>query len=152
LERPVFDATRDWLASNPDERLSLVIDEAHLYRGAAGAEVGLLLRRLRARLGIPAERLQVICTSASFNDPDYARQFAAELSGKSAEDFVTIQGQLDLRSGQGNGSEADARALAAVPLDDFYQADDDAQRLTAVQDLLAYRSVNGTGGHYESAL
>lgn len=152
LERPIFDATRDWLASNPNERLLLVVDEAHLYRGAAGAEVGLLLRRLRARLGIPAEQLQVICTSASFNDLDYARQFAAELSGKSAQDFVRVEGQLDRRSGEGKGSEADARALAAVPLDDFYQADDDAERLTAVQDLLIYRSVDGNDGRYESAL
>ena len=36
LERPVFDQTREWLATNPDERLLLVVDEAHMYRGAAG--------------------------------------------------------------------------------------------------------------------
>ena len=30
LERPIFDATRRWLANNPDERFLLVIDEAHL--------------------------------------------------------------------------------------------------------------------------
>ena len=77
LERPIFDATRTWLADNPNERLMLVVDEAHIYRGAAGAEVGLLLRRLRARLGITPERLQVIATSASFNDADHARTFAA---------------------------------------------------------------------------
>ena len=33
----------------------LVIDEAHLYRGAAGAEVALLIRRLRERIGIAAD-------------------------------------------------------------------------------------------------
>ncbi|HJQ30072.1 MAG TPA: DEAD/DEAH box helicase, partial [Rubrobacter sp.] len=104
LERPVFDATRSWLRENPNEKLLLVIDEAHLYRGAAGAEVGLLLRRLRARLEIPHERLQVICTSASFHDAGYARQFAAELSGKDAADFVTIQGELDLRPHAGQGT------------------------------------------------
>ena len=87
LERPVFDMTRAWLEANPQEKFLLVIDEAHLYRGAAGAEVALLLRRLRARLGITADRLQVICTSASFGSPDYAREFAAELSGKDVEDF-----------------------------------------------------------------
>jgi ATP-dependent helicase YprA (DUF1998 family) len=76
LERPVFDATRKWLADNPDERFLLIIDEAHLYRGAAGAEVALLLRRLRSRLGIDADRLQVICTSASFASPAYAGEFA----------------------------------------------------------------------------
>ena len=52
LERPIFDHTRDWLQANPEERFLLVIDEAHLYRGAAGAEVALLIRRLRMRLDI----------------------------------------------------------------------------------------------------
>src|SRR5262249_24889646 len=72
LERPVFDRTREWLRDNPQERFLLVIDEAHLYRGAGGAEVALLIRRLRVRLGIEADRLQVICTSASFQSPTYA--------------------------------------------------------------------------------
>ena len=44
LERPIFDCTREWLEDNPNERFLLVIDEAHLYRGAAGAEVALLIR------------------------------------------------------------------------------------------------------------
>jgi ATP-dependent helicase YprA (DUF1998 family) len=139
LERPIFDATREWLADNPNERLLLVVDEAHLYRGAAGAEVGLLLRRLRARLAIPAERLQVICTSASFNDPDYARSFAAQLVGKRAAEFRAVQGELALRPGEAVGSEADARALADVPLDRFYDASDDRGRLDAVRGFLAYR-------------
>ena len=37
LERPIFDHTRDWLQANPEERFLLVIDEAHLYRGAVPA-------------------------------------------------------------------------------------------------------------------
>ena len=78
---------RDWLQANPEERFLLVIDEAHLYRGAAGAEVALLIRRLRMRLGIPANRLQVICTSASFKDPDNAVTFGAQLTGKDPADF-----------------------------------------------------------------
>ena len=99
LERPIFDKTRDWLQANPEERFLLVIDEAHLYRGAAGAEVALLVRRLRTRLGIPPERLQVICTSASMRDPHYAIQFAAQLTGKGAADFSKVQGDLLLRPG-----------------------------------------------------
>src|ERR1700677_1988323 len=98
LERPIFDETRDWLARNPDEQFLLVIDEAHLYKGAAGAEVALLMRRLRARLGIPADRMQVICTSASFNDKDYAKQFAAQLTGKDVSDFESIVGHLEYRA------------------------------------------------------
>jgi ATP-dependent helicase YprA (DUF1998 family) len=141
LERPVFDATRAWLADNPDQRFLLIVDEAHLYRGAAGAEVALLLRRLRARLGIPADRLQVICTSASFGDSVYAREFAAQLSGKSKDDFETITGHLALREGPAAGTDDDATALAAVPMTDFQQASDDPSRVEAVRDFLDYRSV-----------
>ena len=141
LERPIFDATRQWLADNPTERLLLIVDEAHLYRGAAGAEVGLLLRRLRARLGIPADRLQVICTSASFNDQEYARDFAAQLTGKSRNDFQTISGELALRSEATKGSEADARALAEVPLDQFYDANDEPGRVDAIRGFLRYRQI-----------
>ncbi|MFF9130425.1 DEAD/DEAH box helicase [Streptomyces sp. NPDC014806] len=141
LERPVFDATRAWLANNPDEKFLLVIDEAHLYRGAAGAEVALLLRRLRARLGIAPEQLQVICTSASFASPEYARQFAAQLSGKSECDFKTVEGRLALRELAGPGSLQDAQTLAAVPMHDFYEGEEDEARIAAVQGLLDYRKV-----------
>lgn len=152
LERPVFDATREWLAANPDHHLLLVIDEAHLYRGAAGAEVGLLLRRLRSRLDIPAERLQVICTSASFSDPDYAREFAAQLSGKSATEFRTIEGELDLKPNAARGTEADARALAAVRLDPFYAATDEPGRIGAIFDFLSYRNVKAADGTVSTLL
>ena len=141
LERPIFDATRGWLETNPDERLLLVVDEAHMYRGAAGAEVGLLLRRLRSRLAIPAERLQVICTSASFNDRDYAREFAAQLTGKSPEHFHAVRGELALREDEAKGTEADARALAAIPLDEFYDATDARSRINAIAEFLDYRCV-----------
>ncbi|MEV0910037.1 DEAD/DEAH box helicase [Streptomyces hokutonensis] len=146
LERPVFDATRDWLANNPNEKFLLIIDEAHMYRGAAGAEVALLLRRLRARLGIPAQQLQVICTSASFTSSQYARQFAAQLSGKSEADFKSVEGKLSLREGASTGSLQHAQALAAVPMDDFYEGEGDEARIAAVQGLLNYRAVNLTAG------
>lgn len=145
LERPVFDMTRAWLANNPDERFVLVVDEAHMYSGAAGAEVALLLRRLRARLDITADRLQVICTSASFNDVDYARTFAAQLSGKSADDFVTVRGELAERTGAARGAQDDVSVLAAIPLGEFYDAETDGDRLAAVSKFLAFREVASTG-------
>jgi ATP-dependent helicase YprA (DUF1998 family) len=142
LERPIFDATRQWLGENPDEKFLLIVDEAHLYRGAAGAEVGLLLRRLRSRLGIPAERLQVICTSASFTSPEYARDFAAQLTGKDTNDFSTVTSKWALRAGASTGTETDADALAAIPLDDFYSGETDLERTEAIAGLLAYRGVD----------
>lgn len=141
LERPIFDQTRDWLRANPEERFLLVIDEAHLYRGAAGAEVALLIRRLRMRLGIPAERLQVICTSASFRDPDYAVQFGSQLTGKDPADFRKVQGELLLRSGIAKGTLQDARALDAINLSAFYESDSDETRLAQMSVFLEYRKV-----------
>ncbi len=141
LERPIFDHTRDWLDANPDERFLLVIDEAHLYRGAAGAEVALLIRRLRMRLGIPADRLQVVCTSASFEDADYAAKFGAQLTGKELAEFRTVQGDLLLRSGARRGTRQDADALDALDLRAFYESDTDDARLTHVAPFLKYRSV-----------
>lgn len=141
LERPIFDRTREWLEKNPDERFLLVIDEAHLYRGAAGAEVALLIRRLRTRLGITPDRLQVICTSASFNDADYAVRFGAQLTGKDPADFRKVQGDLLLRDGASKGSKLDAEALDTVDLREFYESETDDARLKPVSRFLGYRNV-----------
>ena len=141
LERPIFDRSREWLKENPEERLLLVLDEAHLYRGAAGAEVALLVRRLRARLNIPPERLQIICTSASFQDSEYASVFGAQLSGKSTADFDTIPGEIHLRDEATFGTRDDAEALCTVDLCAFYEAESDAARIEEVKAFLEYRSV-----------
>ena len=141
LERPIFDHTRDWLRANPEELFLLVIDEAHLYRGAAGAEVALLIRRLRTRLGIPPERLQVICTSASMKDAEYAVEFAAQLTGKNPGDFSDVQGQLSLRPAEAKGSIQDARVLEAIDLSAFYDAETNADRLSQVAEFLRYRGL-----------
>ena len=123
IERPIFDATRNWLAENPDESFMLVLDEAHLYRGAAGAEVGLLLRRLRDRLDIAPERFQIICATASFRDAAYAPDFGEQISGVSSETFVPVTGALDLRSHALEASAQDAEILSSLDLNEFYSAE-----------------------------
>lgn len=141
LERPIFDHTRDWLHANPDEQFLLVIDEAHLYRGAAGAEVALLIRRLRMRLSIPPERLQVICTSASFNDADYAVTFGAQLTGKDSADFREVQGDLHLRSDASTGTAHDGAALDSINLEAIYKATSDNDRMSQIAEFLNYRGI-----------
>ncbi len=141
IERPIFDMTREWLANNPDENFLIVLDEAHLYRGAAGAEVGLLLRRLRDRLGVSEERFRVICATASFKDAEYAPSFGAQLSGISADTFVPIEGTLDLKMGAGKGDVTAAEVLSAIDLRAFYEADTDEAKFTLVKPLLEYRGV-----------
>jgi len=146
LERPIFDATRKWLDDNPGERFLLVVDEAHMYRGAAGAEVSLLLRRLRKRLNISEERLQVICTSASFDNKNYAIDFAAELTGKQRSQFAApIQGSLALRSPAKVGNPADMNVLASVDLDGFYSAESEESRIKLIHPFLRYRDIDAGG-------
>ncbi|MEX1250441.1 MAG: hypothetical protein WEA77_04510, partial [Hyphomonas sp.] len=146
IERPIFDRTREWLAKNPQEMFLVVLDEAHLYRGAAGAEVGLLLRRLRDRLDIPASRFQVICATASFKDKEYAPDFGAQLAGVPAETFIPVTGTLDLRTPEAQGSSGDAKALAGIDLAAFYAVANDAERTKLVLPFLEYRGVKAGQG------
>jgi ATP-dependent helicase YprA (DUF1998 family) len=120
LERGLFDATKAWLEQSPEERLMLILDEAHLYRGAGGSEVALLIRRLIDRLSISPERLQVICTTASFSDHAEAPKFAAQLTGKSPEEFVAVLGDLKKRPSEATGTARDAELLSSVNLEKFY--------------------------------
>ena len=152
IERPIFNATAAWLEKNKSERFLVVLDEAHLYRGSSGAEVGLLLRRLRDRLSLTEDRFQVICSTASFEDPQYALDFGAQLSGTPRSQFaLAVQGTYKLRDGEADGTAADANALASVDLDNFYEgADDTAQRI-AVAPFLAHKG-KGSDGPLEKSL
>ena len=146
IERPIFDKTRDWLAQNLDEKFLIVLDEAHLYRGAAGAEVGLLLRRLRDRLNIPPERFQVICATASFKNANYAPEFGAQLAGVPPETFVPIQGEFAWRPHAAPGTKRDAEVLASVDLDKFYEAETEGERASLIQPILDHLHVAGGDG------
>ena len=139
IERPIFDMTRKFLEHNPGEDFLVVLDEAHLYRGAAGAEVSLLLRRLRDRLDVPADRFRVICATASFNDHTYAPEFGAQLSGLPSSTFLPISGSLDLRPHDGSGSLQDAAVLAGIDLERYYDATTDSDRYSVIKPIVEHR-------------
>jgi ATP-dependent helicase YprA (DUF1998 family) len=119
IERSLFAQTRAWLASDPRNQFLLVLDEAHMYRGVGGAEVGLLIRRLLSRLGIGRDRLRCILTSASLGSGPEAevagRAFARDLTGETnKKGFAVVRGTREARSGARPGTRDEARALAAV--------------------------------------
>lgn len=145
IERPIFDKTRAWLEHNPSEKFLIVLDEAHLYRGASGAEVGLLLRRLRDRLNIPPDRFQVICATASFTDEVYAPNFGAQLSGVPAETFIPIKGEYDWRPHAAPGTRRDAEVLALIDLEKFHKAESEEERAVIVKPLLIHRGAQPSG-------
>ena len=136
IEREIFRSTAEYYAANPNQRLLLVLDEAHLYRGAQGTEVAMLIRRLRNRLGLPLEQLQVVCTSASFSDPKEACDFAADLTGKPIDGFEVLTGTRQAASPSGAGYEATADALASVDLQALRSGDLEA-RVQAVMPVLS---------------
>lgn len=75
----------------------IVLDEAHTYAGAQGIEVGLLMRRLKLRLGAEPGKTRCIATSATLTNDEAkdACQFAEALFG---EEFATddvVFGELD---------------------------------------------------------
>ena len=140
IERAIFEKTSKWLSENPNEKFLIVIDEAHLYRGAAGAEVGLLLRRLRDRLNISPSRFQVICATASFDDKEYALDFASKLSGVPADTFIPVTGSFDFKKSHNVGFADDATILEKIDLDGFYNATGD-ERMRFIMPFLEFRGV-----------
>ena len=75
-------------------------------------------------------------------DPDYAIEFAAQLTGKDVADFSKVQGDLLLRPGAGKGTPEDALSLAAVDLDAFYESETDDARVAQVEEFLKYRGID----------
>jgi len=69
VEDGIFEATRDWLCSDPESYLFLIIDELHLVRGSAGTEVSFLIKSLLQRLGLHnpdvIHKLRILASSAS---------------------------------------------------------------------------------------
>lgn len=125
IERGIFEQTRDWLKADPRNEFILVLDEAHMYRGAGGAEVALLIRRLCARLEIPRERMRCILTSASLGSVADGERFARDLTGLSegsSRRIRIIQGTHESRPPARPATREEAEALADFDLASFQNA------------------------------
>lgn len=94
VEEPIFDMTRDWLRSNPENTFTLVVDELHSYRGTQGSEVALVVRNMLDRLGLDpsSKQLRCIATSASL-DGDAGRDYLAEFFGVAGNTFSIFKGE-----------------------------------------------------------
>ena len=104
-DEPIFEKTRSWLAAEDVEEeerekekrnriFHLVVDELHLYRGTAGAEVAYLLRLLLLRLGLHPDhpQLRILASSASLEAGDpKSRDFLKDFFGSSR--FEIIEGK-----------------------------------------------------------
>lgn len=96
IEDSLWEKTSTWLHQSAQNKLLLIIDEAHMYRGAPGGEVALLIRRLLSKMDISRDKVQCILTTASVprgKDKELL-DFACELTGAELEknQFVLIRG------------------------------------------------------------
>jgi len=118
IERTIFEQTSEWLSRSKDNFFIVVLDEAHMYRGAGGAEVAYLLRRLHSRLGVGRDRIRYILTSASFGSGKEAeecvKRFAADLTGLDQlnRGFRLITGSIDKKPNERPATLTEANALA----------------------------------------
>ncbi|MGK4329427.1 Zn-binding domain-containing protein [Lonsdalea quercina] len=142
IERNIFEQTKDWLRADSRNELILVLDEAHMYRGAGGAEVALLIRRLCARLDIPRERMRCILTSASLGSVADGERFARDLTGlseTSPRKFRIIEGTRESRPLSRVVTNREAEALADFDLNSFQCVADDLESAFVAIDTLAAR-------------
>ena len=100
-EEKIWSDTKAWLNADPANCLQFIIDEAHMYRGASGGEVALLIRRLFHKLGISRDRVRFILTTASMPDGDEmvrrrVLDFARALTNAGADaPFCYLTGQRE---------------------------------------------------------
>lgn len=126
----IFDTTARWLRED-GAHFSLVVDELHLYRGTAGAEVAGLLRLLldRLGLGLDSPKLRIVASSASLGSDEETRDFI--------ESFFGRRGARVLR-GIERGAALTAPAEGATPLLPQEAVDALAGSRSEVVDLSAY--------------
>lgn len=158
FERPIFEETRQWLENDPDNQFLLILDEAHMYRGARGAEVAFLIRRLQARLGIEgqADKLRVICTSASLGSDPHAlenvRDFVADLTGKGPEYFEAISGTRQVPQNTSNGNEILGQVLAQIELSSLHAAVSPQALLESLKPLYTYLNISAPKSENEEEI
>lgn len=129
IEQCFWNKTIEWLDSSENNKLLLVIDEAHMYRGASGGEVSLLIRRLMDKLHINRDRIKFILTSASVPEgkEKELKDFACGLTGQDIynDRFSIIRGKRENTSGNAMGVMADISALICLDYDKLQGTDEE---------------------------
>ena len=104
IESGIWAATQKSLTLSK-RKLLFIIDEAHVYKGSAGGEVALLIRRFMHRLGIGRDNMQFIMTTASMpdeseQDRDYVMRFLNDItSAQPGHKFLWLRGEHEDISG-----------------------------------------------------
>lgn len=148
-EQSIWDDTREWLNSDSENRLLFVIDEAHMYRGASGGEVALLIRRFLNKLGVERSKIQFILTSASIpqNEEEGVKRFVRDLTGideSSNQDIRIIIGERE-NIEYVNTIDVTAEELSLFDIDTLH----DTNKLSAIKKLGEIMKLNVNGCDFD---
>lgn len=130
-ESNIWNDTKNWLDNSKDNKLLIVLDEAHMYRGSSGGEISLLISRLLSRIGIQLDRVQFIITTASMPQDDLGviHNFYSGLTGKTANELVLFGKREDLSDDFSVATNIDKLCEVGVP-----------EKLDTEQDVVSYIS------------
>lgn len=94
IEEPMFERTKAWLSADQSHVFTFVVDELHVYRGTAGAEVAMVIRNLLHRIGLEPDssQLRVFGTSASLPADSDSLGFLEGFFGVPRDSFVIDAG------------------------------------------------------------
>ena len=141
-EQNIWEDTKKWLNSDKNNKLLFIIDEAHMYRGASGGEVALLIRRFLNKLGVGRDKLQFILTSASIpqNADSEVRKFVCDvtaLKNEKADSVSIIVGERE-KLCYTECHSIDANKLAQFDVDKLHGED----RFSAIKELSCILELN----------
>lgn len=160
-EQGMLDATRDYYTDPQNENtvFHLVVDELHLHRGTAGAEVAYLLRMFLNRIGVPPMKvingtlrpnpqLRIYASSASIesNPQKYLEDFFGVYDPTHSVNQFEIQTGYDV-------IPISLKKLDYSKFDQFYLANhcrkpyyeqDDTEKVQTEKDFLNSEGYNGT--------
>jgi len=143
-----FDQTSVWLQEDPSNRFHLLVDELHLYRGTAGTEVALLLRKVLRRLGLDArpEQLSILASSASLDGSDqtFLEGFFAQPRSRFAH-VVGVLRPAGEPSGSLQGSAAAFVRLSNAPEVSYEEAEEMLDQTSAEREVPALWAKAGDG-------
>ncbi|BBK77086.1 DEAD/DEAH box helicase [Clostridium butyricum] len=126
-EDSIWRNTRKWLECDNNNKLTVIIDEAHMYKGASGGEVSLLLRRLFYKLNISRDKVRFILTTASVpcDEKQATIKFACDLTAQNINEnnFQIIYGEQEELSFE-DSMDISAEKLSQLDINLFTQEDE----------------------------
>lgn len=137
IEQSIWQNTQQWLNKSEENKLLIIIDEAHMYRGSSGGEVSLLIRRLLHKLNISRDKVRFILTSASVpkNKEEEIVNFACNLTAQSPKNsnFRIIHGSMQ-QLNTDNLIDIEASKLCSIDVDEFQN--DDKTKTNAINNFI----------------